>query len=103
MNEVILRARNLTRYYSTKQGLFNPSATVKALNGASFDLRAGETLAIVGESGCGKSTLARVLTMIEPATSGTLEIDNNEITLVSGKPPAILRKHVQIIFQNPYG
>ncbi|MDH5356273.1 MAG: dipeptide ABC transporter ATP-binding protein [Gammaproteobacteria bacterium] len=103
MNEVILRARNLTRYYSTKQGLFNPAATVKALNGASFDLRAGETLAIVGESGCGKSTLARVLTMIEPATSGTLEIDNNEITLVSGKPPALLRKHVQIVFQNPYG
>lgn len=103
MNEVILRARNLTRYYSTKQGLFNPSATVKALNGASFDLRAGETLAIVGESGCGKSTLARVITMIEPATSGTLEIEGNEITLVSGKPPALLRKHVQIVFQNPYG
>lgn len=103
MSEVILRARNLTRYYSTKQGLFNPSSTVKALNGASFDLRAGETLAIVGESGCGKSTLARVLTMIEPATSGTLEIEGNEITLVSGKPPALLRKHVQIVFQNPYG
>ncbi len=103
MSEVILRARNLTRYYSTKQGLFNPSATVKALNGASFNLRAGETLAIVGESGCGKSTLARVITMIEPATSGTLEIEGNEITLVSGKPPALLRKHVQIVFQNPYG
>ena len=101
--EVILRAHNLTRYYSTKQGLFSPSATVKALNGASFDLRAGETLAIVGESGCGKSTLARVITMIEPATSGKLEIEGKEITLVNGKPPALLRKHVQIVFQNPYG
>lgn len=103
MSEVILRARDLTRYYSTKQGLFNPSATVKALNGASFDLRAGETLAIVGESGCGKSTLARVLTMIEPATSGQLEIDGKQITLVGGKAPELLRQHVQIVFQNPYG
>lgn len=101
--EVILRARNLTRYYSTKQGLFAGVATVKALNGASFDLCAGETLAVVGESGCGKSTLARVLTMIEPPTSGTLEIEGNEITMVDGKAPALLRKHVQIVFQNPYG
>jgi dipeptide transport system ATP-binding protein len=101
--EPILRAHNLTRYYTTKHGLFEPSATVKALNGASFDVRAGETLAIVGESGCGKSTLARVLTMIEPPTSGKLEIEGNEITLVNGKPPSELRKQVQIVFQNPYG
>ena len=101
--EPILRAHNLTRYYTTKHGLFEPSATVKALNGASFDVRAGETLAIVGESGCGKSTLARVITMIEPPTSGKLEIEGNEITLVNGKPPSELRKQVQIVFQNPYG
>ncbi|MCP4490330.1 MAG: dipeptide ABC transporter ATP-binding protein [Gammaproteobacteria bacterium] len=99
----ILRARNLTRYYEIKQRMFKPGATVKALNGASFDLYAGETLAIVGESGCGKSTLARVLTMIEPPTSGTLEIEGNEIVLQNGNPPDLLRKQVQIIFQNPYG
>ena len=101
--EPILRARNLTRYYSTRHSLFEASATVKALNGASFDLRAGATLAIVGESGCGKSTLARVLTMIESPTSGTLEVEGNEIVLVNGKPPDELRKQVQIVFQNPYG
>ena len=101
--EPILRAHNLTRYYSIKHGIFGSSATVKALNGASFDVRAGETLAIVGESGCGKSTLARVLTMIEPPTSGRLEIEGNEITLVNGRPPDKLRKQVQIVFQNPYG
>ncbi len=99
----ILRARNLTRYYVSNKGMFKPEATVKALNGASFDLYAGETLAIVGESGCGKSTLARVLTMIEPPTSGTLEIEGNEIVLQNGNPPDSLRKQVQIIFQNPYG
>ena len=99
----LMRAHNLTRYYSVKNGFFDAAATVKALNGASFDVRAGETLAIVGESGCGKSTLARVLTMIEPPTSGVLEIEGNEITLIDGKPPAELRKQVQIVFQNPYG
>ena len=99
----ILRARDLTRYYTVNRGAFKPRATVKALNGASFDVFPGETLAIVGESGCGKSTLARVLTMIESPTSGTLEIEGNEIALVGGKPPDELRRHVQIVFQNPYG
>ena len=101
--QAILRARDLTRYYSIHRGAFRADATIKALNGASFDVYPGETLAIVGESGCGKSTLARVLTMIESPTSGTLEIEGNEIALVGGKPPDELRRHVQIVFQNPYG
>jgi dipeptide transport system ATP-binding protein len=101
--QAILRARDLTRYYTVHRGAFTPDATVKALNGASFDVYPGETLAIVGESGCGKSTLARVLTMIESPTSGTLEIEGNEIRMVGGKPPDELRRHVQIVFQNPYG
>ncbi|MCP4469797.1 MAG: dipeptide ABC transporter ATP-binding protein [Gammaproteobacteria bacterium] len=101
--EAILRAYDLTRYYETKKSMFGAGATVKALNGASFDLHAGETLAIVGESGCGKSTLARVLTMIEPPTSGRLEIEGHEISMVGNKPPGELRKQVQIVFQNPYG
>jgi dipeptide transport system ATP-binding protein len=101
--QAILRARDLTRYYKIHRGAFKADATIKALNGASFDVYPGETLAIVGESGCGKSTLARVLTMIESPTSGTLEIEGNEIRMVGGKPPDELRRHVQIVFQNPYG
>ena len=101
--EPILRAHELTRYYEVKKGTFGESATVKALNGASFELRAGETLAIVGESGCGKSTLARVLTMIEPPTSGRLEIEGREISLAGSRPSKELRQRVQIVFQNPYG
>ncbi len=101
--EPILRAHELTRYYEVKKGTFGESATVKALNGASFELHAGETLAIVGESGCGKSTLARVLTMIEPPTSGRLEIEGREISLAGSRPSKELRQRVQIVFQNPYG
>lgn len=101
--EPILRAHDLTRYYDVRKSGFGESATVKALNGASFNVYAGETLAIVGESGCGKSTLARVLTMIEPPTSGKLEIEGREIKMVGNRPPAELRKQVQIVFQNPYG
>lgn len=101
MSEV-LRAQQLCRYYSVSQGLTQPKATVRALNGVSFSLQAGETLAIVGESGCGKSTLARALTLIETPTAGELWIDGKAVNF-SHKPSAELRRTIQIVFQNPYG
>ena len=70
---VVLTARDLTRHYEVSRGLFKGHATVRALNGVSFELEAGKTLAVVGESGCGKSTLARALTLIEEPSSGSLE------------------------------
>jgi len=103
MTAPILVARNLTRYYEVSRGTFRPPALVKALNGASLEIRAGETLAVVGESGCGKSTLARVLTMIEPPTGGELEIGGAPIDITQGRPSPELRRSVQIVFQNPYG
>lgn len=102
--EAVIHAVNLTRHYRIKSGPFSAPAVVKALNEASFDLYPGQTLAVVGESGCGKSTLARVLTMIEPPTSGQLTINGRRVELKEGEPPpADLRRDVQIIFQNPYG
>nr|WP_298249224.1 dipeptide ABC transporter ATP-binding protein [uncultured Halomonas sp.] len=102
--EAVIHAVNLTRHYRIKSGPFAAPAVVKALNEASFDLYPGQTLAVVGESGCGKSTLARVLTMIEPPTSGELTINGHRVELKEGEPPpADLRRDVQIIFQNPYG
>jgi dipeptide transport system ATP-binding protein len=85
------------------RGAFAAPATLKALDGASFTLERGKTLAVVGESGCGKSTLARLVTMIEPPTSGSLVIAGQEIAGASAAALKSLRAKVQIVFQNPYG
>ncbi|NNN26810.1 peptide ABC transporter ATP-binding protein [Pseudomonas nitroreducens] len=98
----VLTARDLTRHYEISQGLFKPHALVRALNGVSFDLQAGKTLAVVGESGCGKSTLARALTLIEEPTSGSLQIAGQEVKGANHEQRKQLRRDVQMIFQNPY-
>jgi dipeptide transport system ATP-binding protein len=103
MPPAVMTARGLKRDYEVRRGLFARASTVKALNGISFELRAGRTLAVVGESGCGKSTLARLLTMIEPPTAGTLEIDGVDVARASPAQRRQLRRDVQIVFQNPYG
>src|SRR2546428_4293977 len=103
MQEPILEAHNLRREYMVKRGLFAAPGTVKALNGVSFVLEAGKTQAVVGEAGCGKSTLARVLTMIEPPTSGRLLIDGVDVAHSDAATRRALRRQVQIVFQNPYG
>ncbi|MDA3902835.1 MAG: dipeptide ABC transporter ATP-binding protein [Desulfuromusa sp.] len=100
---LILEARDLTRYYSVSQGPFKPAAIVKALDGVSFEVEAGKTLAVVGESGCGKSTLARQLTMIERPTSGELKFDGFDLVNASDHELKTARQRVQMIFQNPYG
>ncbi len=98
----VLTARDLTRHYEISRGLFQPSAQVQALNGVSFELQAGKTLAVVGESGCGKSTLARALTLIEEPSSGSLQIAGQEVTGANKAQRKQLRRDVQMVFQNPY-
>jgi dipeptide transport system ATP-binding protein len=105
MNEKpIIQARDLKKYYTIKEGLFfKKTSILKALDGASFSIKPGETFSVVGESGCGKSTLARLITMIERPTFGDFEVDG--INAVTSDPEAMkaLRKRVQIVFQDPYG
>ncbi|HEY1028516.1 MAG TPA: peptide ABC transporter ATP-binding protein [Pseudomonas sp.] len=98
----VLQAHELTRHYSVSRGLFKPAAWVQALNGVSFSLQAGKTLAVVGESGCGKSTLARALTLIEQPSSGSLQIAGREVAGASKAERKQLRRDVQMVFQNPY-
>ncbi|NRP17865.1 Oligopeptide transport ATP-binding protein OppF [Ensifer adhaerens] len=100
---VVLEARNLVRDYHIPGGLMKKAKTVHALKGVSFSVEKGKTLAIVGESGCGKSTLGRILTLIDPATSGDLLIDGNKIDITKGDLTPEMRRKVQIVFQNPYG
>ena len=97
----LIVADNLTRVYRTGGGVFSRPRELHAVGGVSFSIEAGRTLAIVGESGSGKSTLARLVTMIEPPSSGTLTIDG--IGSRAHGAAAKLRRSVQLVFQNPYG
>ena len=100
---VVLEARNIVRDYHLPGSLFSKGRTVHAVKGVSFTVEKGKTLAIVGESGCGKSTLARILTLIDPATSGDLLIQGHKVDIAKGDLTKDLRREVQIVFQNPYG
>ena len=99
----ILKVRDLYRTYEIKGGLFRPASTLTAVKGVNFDVERGTTLAAVGESGCGKSTLARMLTMIDAQTSGTIEVDGLPIDISKTGISRDMRQKVQIVFQNPYG
>ncbi len=101
--EVVVAARDLCRYYTVGGGLFARGQILKAVDGASFTLRTGRTLAVVGESGCGKSTLARLVTMVERPSSGRLEICGTDPVGVDRETKRRLRRSVQIVFQDPYG
>jgi dipeptide transport system ATP-binding protein len=99
----VLTAENLTRHYPIARGAFSAAIMVKAVDGASFTLEPGKTLAVVGESGSGKSTLARLVAMIEPPTAGRLVIDGIEIAGAGRGALKRLRSEVQVVFQDPYG
>ena len=99
----IVTADRVSRVYEVRRGFFGKPLGLKAVKDASFVVDEGETLAIVGESGCGKSTLARMLTMIETPSEGSLVVDGVKITGDDAGDLKKLRSTVQIVFQNPYG
>ena len=99
---VVLEAIGLARHYPVSTGWLKPKALVRALDGVSFRLGAGRTLAVVGESGCGKSTLARLATMLEAPTSGSLRIEDRDVNGIDGDERKHLRRNVQMVFQNPF-
>nr|WP_207906489.1 peptide ABC transporter ATP-binding protein [Nicoletella semolina] len=101
-NSPLLDAVNLKKYYPVKQSLFSQPKMVKAVDGVSFQLERGKTLAIVGESGCGKSTLGRMLTMIERPTEGELFYNGQNFLVSNSETDKLRRKKIQIVFQNPY-
>jgi dipeptide transport system ATP-binding protein len=99
----LVEAKDLTRVYRTKRGVFTEAQELRAVGGVSFSLQAGKTLAVVGESGCGKSTLARLVTLIEKPNSGSLMLDGVDAVNTPAADKKRLRRTVQLVFQNPYG
>jgi oligopeptide/dipeptide ABC transporter ATP-binding protein len=95
--------RDLVKYFPVRNGLFRRVvADVKAVDGVSFDLHAGETVCIVGESGCGKSTVGRlVLRLIDP-TAGSIRFKGEDITRLDRAEMREKRQELQIVFQDPY-
>ena len=98
----LLQAIDLKKHYPVKKGMFGAERLVKALDGVSFTLERGKTLAVVGESGCGKSTLGRLLTMIEIPTGGELYYQGQDLLKPDATAEKLRRQKIQIVFQNPY-
>jgi len=99
----LLYANDLCKHYRVGRGMLQESATVKALDGVSFELNRGKTLAVVGESGCGKSTMARQITMIETPSSGELVLAGLDLATADTEAIKAARRKVQIVFQDPFG
>ncbi|MCC8427873.1 dipeptide ABC transporter ATP-binding protein [Reyranella aquatilis] len=102
--EPLLSVTGLTKHFPVKRGIVFQSAvgTVRAVDGLTFDVAPGETLALVGESGCGKSTTGRLVLRLIEATQGTIRFAGRDVRTLSRGALRDLRRDMQIIFQDPY-
>jgi oligopeptide/dipeptide ABC transporter ATP-binding protein len=103
MAEPVLEVRDLVKHYAVRRsGWLASRALVHAVDGVSFSLAKGETLAIVGESGSGKSTVGRMILGLTPPTSGSVVLQGTRIDHLGRRAMRPLRRHLQLIFQDPY-
>ena len=100
--QAIISVRNVTRdYRRSRTSLLRPGASVHALRDVSFDVLPGERFGIVGESGCGKSTLLRIMAGLDRPTSGSVVVDDTDISRLPERRLRFLRKRLQLVFQDP--
>ena len=109
MNDNLIEVRNLVKHFEVSKSVFSRNKKiVKAVDGISFDIKAGETLGLVGQSGCGKTTTARSLCLLDPKTSGSVNFYNPDtknmesIDNIDEDGIRIFRRNMQMIFQDPY-
>ena len=104
MSGALLEVAGLAKHYPVRKGLVlaRKAGVVKAVDGVSFRVERGETLALVGESGCGKSTTARLVLRLLDASAGTVWFEGQDISAMSGEPLRKLRRRMQIVFQDPF-
>ncbi|HXD12250.1 MAG TPA: dipeptide ABC transporter ATP-binding protein [Anaerolineales bacterium] len=102
-NNVLLRVDNLIKHFPIKRGFFQQQVgAVRAVDGVSFEVKRGETLGLVGESGCGKSTTGRTILQLYRPTSGEVEFDGVDLVKLKGENLRVMRRKMQMIFQDPY-
>lgn len=101
--EMLFTVNNLTVQFVQKKGFFRPSKTIfKAVDGLSFSLKKGKTLALVGESGCGKTTASRAILRLIPSSGGEVYFKDQDVLALKGRALREYRKKIQIIFQDPF-
>ncbi len=98
---VLVQVEDVVKHFPIGAGFFG-GETVRAVDGVSFEVRAGETLGLVGESGCGKSTLGRVIAQLQPATAGHVYFKGRDLVTLRGETLRRMRQQMQMIFQDPY-
>lgn len=102
-SEILMRATEIKKHFPIRRGLLlREVGQVKAVDGVSLEIRKGETLGLVGESGCGKSTLGRTLIRLYEPTAGNVSFKGNDFLRLSGAQLRENRRHIQMIFQDPY-
>jgi len=104
VSEILLEVEDLRVHFPVRKGVLveRVRGHVRAVDGVSLHVRRGETLGLVGESGCGKSTTGRAILQLVRPTSGHVRFDGHELTTMSARTLRPIRRHMQMIFQNPY-